>query len=224
MLRLSVRASRVTRLAEKFTQSTGLAVSHRGQARSGTPGGLRAGVFDCRWVQGLPIVGARRVSPDRMSARDVDVDGLVGHCGDEVVGGARYTGIGARERLARANRAERALVHRSGVDAAHDDLEALRLQLADGGIDGRWASRGGGSGSGQSERGGSQCARCEGGDEDVLVTADGYLLLGFVCRSLQTPSRFSADPPFRCNRRFSCGFGCLPRRNSQAEEPSAPDR
>jgi hypothetical protein len=38
--------------------------------------------------------------------------------------GSRHTGVGARECLASANRAERALVHRSGVDAAHDDLEA----------------------------------------------------------------------------------------------------
>ena len=103
-----------------------------------------------------------------VSADDVDVDGLVGHRGDKVVVGSRHTGVGARERLARANRAERALVHRSGVDPAHDDLEALRLQLADGVIDGRWAGRGGGSGSGQSERGGCQRARCEGGEEDLL--------------------------------------------------------
>jgi len=47
-------------------------------------------------------------------------------------------------------------VHRSGVDAAHDDLEALRLQLPDRGIEGRWAGRGGGSGSGQAKRGGRQ--------------------------------------------------------------------
>ena len=51
---------------------------------------------------------------------------------------------------------ERALVHRSALDAAHDDLEALRLQLTDGGIDLRWARRRGGSGSGQSERTGAR--------------------------------------------------------------------
>jgi len=106
--------------------------------------------------------------PRAVSADDVDVDGLVGHRGDKVVLGARHTGVGARERLARANRVERALVHRSAVDPAHEDLEALRLQLADRVIDGRWARRCGRSGSGQSKRGGRQRARCEGSEEDVL--------------------------------------------------------
>lgn len=94
--------------------------------------------------------------------------------------GSRLTGVGARECRASANRAERALVHRSGVDAAHDDLEALRLQLADRGIDGRWAGRGGGSGSSQSERGGSQRARCEGADEDLLNFVPFFVKIQFA--------------------------------------------
>src|SRR3954454_8504668 len=57
-------------------------------------------------------VGDEPDGSDRLSAGDVDVDRLVGHRGDKVVFGSWYTGIGARERLARANRAERA-VHRS---------------------------------------------------------------------------------------------------------------
>jgi hypothetical protein len=65
-----------------------------------------------------------------VSAGDVDVDGLVSHRGDKVVLGARHTGVGAREHPARANRVERALVHRSAVDPAHEDIEALRLQSA----------------------------------------------------------------------------------------------
>jgi hypothetical protein len=73
-------------------------------------------------IQGLHVRRAPVVS-----AGDVDVDGLVCHRGDKVVLGSRHTGVGARERLARANRVERALVQRGAVDAAHDDLEALRL-------------------------------------------------------------------------------------------------
>lgn len=110
--------------------------------------------------QGLPIAGARRVRADQVSAGDVYVDGPVGHRSDKVASGSGHTGVGARECLARANRADRALVHRSGVDAAHDDLEALRLKSPDRGIEGRWAGRGGGSGSGQAKRGGRQHARC----------------------------------------------------------------
>jgi len=102
-----------------------------------------------------------------VSADDVDVDGFVGHRGDKVVLGSRHAGVGARERLARANRVERALINRRAVDPADEDIEALRLQSADGVIDRRWAGRGGGSGCGQSERGGCQRARDEGGEEDL---------------------------------------------------------
>jgi len=117
---------------------------------------------------GVSHCGRRGVSADQVSAGDVDVDGLVGHRGDEVVLGSGHTGVGPREGLARANRVERALVHRSGVHAADDDLVALRLQLVDRGIDGRWARRGARSGCGQCERGRCQCARGQGGQEDVL--------------------------------------------------------
>jgi hypothetical protein len=142
--------------------------------------------------QGLPFAAARRVRADQVSAVDVYVDGLVGHRSDKVALGSRHTGVGARECLARANRADRALVHRSGVDAAHDDLEALRLQLADRGIDGRWAG---------------------------LLCKDAICYVGSVVVGSRGRRVLSTDPRFRCIRCSSCGFCCLRRRNIQAEEP-----
>src|SRR5882757_10941880 len=102
-----------------------------------------------------------------MSAGEVDVDGLADHRGDEVVPGSRITGsgIGARERLTRANRVDRALVQWGGAGAIHDDLQALRAQLVDRGIDRRWAGRGRVGGRGQSEGCRGERAGSEGSDE-----------------------------------------------------------
>ena len=103
--------------------------------------------------RGMPAVGRpSSLCIDRVSAAHIDVDGLVGHRCYEVVVRPGYTGVGARERMARPNRVDRALVYLRGADAIHDDLEALRLQLADRGIDGRRAGRGGVRDSGQSQR------------------------------------------------------------------------
>jgi hypothetical protein len=63
---------------------------------------------------------------ERVSAGHVEVDGLVGHRGDQVVIGAGSPGVGARERLSGPDRTERALVHGAGADAIHDDLVTLR--------------------------------------------------------------------------------------------------
>ena len=50
---------------------------------------------------------------------------------------------------------------------ADEDIEALRLQSADGVVDRGWAGRGSDSGCGQSEGGGCQRARDDGGEEDL---------------------------------------------------------
>ena len=65
------------------------------------------------------------------SADHVDVDGLVRHSGDDIVVGAGNSRVGARVRLARPYRSDRALVQRGGAYTVDDDVVALGLRLAD---------------------------------------------------------------------------------------------
>jgi hypothetical protein len=61
--------------------------------------------------RGRPLPGASlSLYFGRVSAAHVEVDGLVGDRCDEVVAGSRRTGVGARERVAGAHSADRALV------------------------------------------------------------------------------------------------------------------
>jgi hypothetical protein len=65
------------------------------------------------------------------SAGHVDVDGLVRHSGADIVVGAGNSRVGARVRLARTYRSDRALVQRGGAYTVDDDVVALGLRLAD---------------------------------------------------------------------------------------------
>jgi hypothetical protein len=166
-----------------------------------------------------------------VSAGDVDVDGLVGHGGDKVVVGSRHTGVGPQERLARANRAERALVHRSGVDPARSPgspaTAVVMVASTDDGPDGAAEAV-----PARSERGGRQraAAREVKGSSSWLYLSCVLSLMTDICYLRSSVIRYSGLSRYlrrstlRVLSSSSCGFGCLPGRNSQTEETVGSDR